>query len=51
MTQMSTKHKEVEPDWNDKNVMQTARPHIPWKVLPMARITILKIFKSSAKKI
>ena len=38
----STKHKEVRPDWNDKTIMQTTRPRITWKVLPMAQVAIFK---------
>ena len=47
----STKHKEVEPDWNDKAIMQTTRPRITWKVLPMAQVAIFKgNIRSSAKR-
>ena len=36
----STKHKEVRPDWNDKN--DNATMPLPWKVLPMAQVAIFK---------
>ena len=39
----STKHKEVRPDWNDKNDNANyALPRITWKVLPMAQVAIFK---------
>ena len=38
----STKHKEVRPDWNDKNDNANYAPRITWKVLPMAQVAILK---------
>ena len=45
----STKHKEVRPDWNDKNDNATT-PRITWKVLPMAQVAIFKeIFDQAAK--
>ena len=48
----STKHKEVRPDWNDKNDnTETTRPRITWKVLPMAQVAILKIFDQVREKI
>ena len=36
----STKHKEVRPDWNDKNDNANYAPRITWKVLPMAQAAI-----------
>ena len=36
----STKHKEVRPDWNDKNDNANYAPRITWKVLPMAQVAI-----------
>ena len=33
-----------------KTIMQTARPRITWKVLPMAQVAILKNIRSSAKR-
>ena len=30
--------------------MQTTRPRITWKVLPMAQVAIFKVFDQSAKK-
>ena len=39
----STKHKEVRPDWNDKNDNNKLRAHIlSHGVLPMAQVAILK---------
>ena len=38
----STKHKEVRPDWNDKNDNANYAPRITWKVLPMAQVAIFK---------
>ena len=38
----STKHKEVRPDWNDKNDNETTRPLYHMKVLPMAQVAIFK---------
>ena len=47
----STKYKEVRPDWNDKNdVMQTTRPRITWKVLPMAQVAIFKEIFDQVRK-
>ena len=34
----SIKHKEVRPDWNDKNDNANYAPRITWKVLPMAQV-------------
>ena len=38
------KHKEVRPDWNDKNDNANYAPRITWKVLPMAQVAIKEIF-------
>ena len=46
----STKHKEVRPDWNDKTIMQTTRPCITWKVLPMAQVAIFKEIFDQVRK-
>ena len=46
----STKHKEVRPDWNDKTIMQTTRPRITWKVLPMAQVAIFKEIFDQVRK-
>ena len=47
----STKHKEVRPDWNDKKtIMQTTRPRITWKVLPMAQVAIFKEIFDQVRK-
>ena len=46
----STKHKEVRPDWNDKNDNMTTRPRITWKVLPMARVAIFKEIFDQVRK-
>ena len=47
----STKHKEVRPDWNDKNDKpQTTRPRITWKVLPMAQVAIFKEIFDQVRK-
>ena len=32
-----------------KTIMQTTRPRITWKVLPMAQVAILKIFDQVRK--
>ena len=45
----STKHKEVRPDWNDKNDNTTTR-HITWKVLPMAQVAIFKEIFDQVRK-
>ena len=46
-----TKHKEVRPDWETiKTIMQTTRPRIPWKVLPMARVAIFKEIFNQVRK-
>ena len=47
----STKHKEVRPDWNDKNDnAKTTRPRITWKVLPMAQVAIFKEIFDQVRK-
>ena len=47
----STKHKEVRPDWNDKNDNANyMRPRITWKVLPMAQVAIFKEIFDRAKR-
>ena len=47
----STKHKEVRPIETIKTIMQTTRPRITWKVLPMAQVAIFKeIFDQIAKR-
>ena len=38
----STKHKEVRPDWNDKNDNANYAPSYHMKVLPMAQVAISK---------
>ena len=45
----STKHKEVRPDWNDKNDNANYAPCITWKVLPMAQATFKEIFDQVRK--
>ena len=50
MCKSSTKHKEVRPDWNDKND-NASRALVSWKVLPMAQVAIFKeIFDQVQKK-
>ena len=46
----STKHKEVRPDWNDKNDNANYAPRITWKVLPMAQVAIFKEIFDHAKR-
>ena len=47
----STKHKEVRPDWNDKNVITDYAPHrITWKSLQWNKVAILRNIRSSAEK-
>ena len=47
----STKHKEVRPDWNDKNDNANyAFPRITWKVLPMAQVAIFKEIFDQVRK-
>ena len=47
----STKHKEVRPDWNDKNDNANyTRPRITWKVLPMAQVAIFKEIFDQVRK-
>ena len=44
--------KEVRPDWTIKTIMQTMRPRITWKVLPMAlRLPFLKKYSIKCEKI
>ena len=44
-------YKEVRPDWNDKKtIMQTTRPRITWKVLPMAQVAIFKEIFDQVRK-
>ena len=45
----STKHKEVRPGQTIKTIMQTTRPRITWKVLPMAQLPFWNI-RSNAKR-
>ena len=47
----STKHKEVRPDWNDKNDNANYAPRITWKVLPMAQVAIFKEIFDQVQKI
>ena len=45
------KYKEVRPDCeNDKTIMQTTRPRITWKVLPMAQVAIFKEIFDQVRK-
>ena len=47
----STKHKEVRPDWNDKNDNASHAPSYHMEGLPMAQVAIFKeIFDPSAKR-
>ena len=46
----STKHKEVRPDWNDKNDNANCAPRITWKVLPMAQVAIFKEIFDQVRK-
>ena len=48
----SAKHKEVRPDWNDKNDITKPRaPRIPHgKVLPMAQVAILKKYSIKCER-
>ena len=45
----STKHKEVRPDWNDKNDNANYAPSYHMEGLPMAQVAIFKNIRSSAK--
>ena len=47
----STKHKEVRPIETIKTIMQTTRPRITWKVLPMAQVAIFKEIFDQVRKI
>ena len=44
------KHKEVRPDWNDKNDNANQRSRITWKVLPMAQVAIFKEIFDQVRK-
>ena len=46
----STKHKEVRPDWNDKNDNANYALLITWKVLPMAQVAIFKEIFDQVRK-
>ena len=46
----STKHKEVRPDWNDKNDNANYAPSYHMEGLPMAQVAIFKIFDQIAKR-
>ena len=46
----STKHKEVRPIETIKTIMQTTRPRITWKVLPMAQVAIFKEIFDQVRK-
>ena len=46
----STKHKEVRPDWNDKNDNASYALNITWKVLPMAQVAIFKEIFDQVRK-
>ena len=46
----STKHKEVRPDWNDKNDNANYAPSYHMEVLPMAQVAILKKYSIKCRK-
>ena len=47
----TTKHKEVRPDWNDKNeIMQTTRPRINMEGFTMAQVAIFKEISDQVRK-
>ena len=46
----STKHKEVRQIETIKTIMQTTRPRITWKVLPMAQVAIFKEIFDQVRK-
>ena len=47
----STKHKEVRPQIETiKTIMQTTRPRITWKALPMAQVAIFKEIFDQVRK-
>ena len=48
--QIINKHKEVRPDWNDKNDNANYAPCITWKVLPMAQVAIFKEIFDQVRK-
>ena len=45
------KHKEVRPDWNDKNDNANYAPRITWAVLPMAQAAIFKEIFDQVRKV
>ena len=47
----STAYKEVRQIETIKTIMQTTRPRITWKVLPMAQVAILKKYSIKCEKI
>ena len=48
----STKHKEVRPDWNDKNDnTRKLRALLSWKVLPIWQVPFLKKYSIKCEKI
>ena len=47
----STKHKEVRPDWNDKNDNANYAPSYHMEGLPMAQVAILKKYSIKCEKI
>ena len=46
----STKHKEVRPDWNDKNDNANCNASLSWKVLPMAQVAILRKYSIKCER-
>ena len=46
----STKHKEVEPDWNDKNDITNYAPSYHMEGLPMAQVAIFKEIFDQVRK-
>ena len=46
----STKHKEVRPDWNDKNDNANYAPSYHMEGLPMAQVAILKKYSIKCEK-
>ena len=46
----SSTHKEVRPDWNDKNDNANYAPCITWKVLPMVFAVIFKEISDQVRK-
>ena len=47
----STKHKEVRPDWNDKNDKCKLRPRITWRFYQWLRLPFLKKYLIKCEKI